>query len=306
MSAVADRLTTAGFRLGWKAVRLLPEPAAYRLFDTVAAQMHRRNGTSVQRMRSNYARVRPELSEAELDDLVGAGLRSYLRYWCEAFRLPTYTRDQLDARMRLVNDGPARQALAQGRPLVLFLGHMGNWDWCGAWAESDFAHVTTVAERLKPEEVFQEFLDFREGLGMRIIPLTGGENPFPALVEAAQGGAFIPLLADRDLSRRGVEVTLCGHQAKAAAGPAALALETGAALCALPIHYEADPGGGPPTVVATFGTMVEPEPGLEHSEQIARMTQACIDDLGAGITAHTEDWHMMQRVFADDLDPRRS
>ena len=47
---------------------------------------------------------------------------------------------------------------------------MGNWDLAGAWASVHWTAVTTVAERPKPEEVFREFLEFREGLGMTILP----------------------------------------------------------------------------------------------------------------------------------------
>lgn len=302
---VTDAATTAAFRLGWTLVQRMPERLAYRTFDAAADLSYRRGGKSVDRLRGNYARVRPELGETELEELVRAGMRSYLRYWCEAFRLPRYSTEQLRPRVRLEGDEEARAVLAEGGSLVLFLGHMGNWDMCGAWATTYFAPVTTVAERLKPEEVFEEFLAFRESLGMRIIPLTGGVNPFPELIGAAREGAFIPLLADRDLTHRGVTVDLCGHQARVAAGPAAVALASGAMLFALGVHYEPDGSGGH-RVVCRFGRRVEPQHGLDHDEQIEAMTQACADDLGAMIREHTEDWHMMQRVFVDDLDPRRT
>ena len=92
--------------------------------------------------------------------------------------------------------------------MVAFLGHLGTWDLAGAWGTTHLGPVTTVAVRLKPEEVFEEFLAFRESLGMTIIPLTGGVNPFPALREAARRPGIIPLLADRDLTAKGVEVVL--------------------------------------------------------------------------------------------------
>ena len=195
MLDITGNLTLAGYRTGWALVRRLPERAAYKAFDVIADSMYMRGGKHVNRMRSNYAKVRPELSENDLEDLVRAGMRSYMRYWCDAFRLSTLTPEQLAPRVRLVGDEDARAVLAEGRSLVLFLGHLGNWDMCGAWATTHFAKVTTVAERLKPEELFDEFLEFRESLGMRIIPLTGGDNPFGELVRAARDGAFIPLLA---------------------------------------------------------------------------------------------------------------
>lgn len=301
---LADQVTLVAYRAGWSLVRRLPERLAYSAFDGLAAVVHRRGGKSVDRMRDNYAKVRPELTSAELDDLVAAGLRSYFRYWCDAFRLSRYSAAELEPRVRLVGDAEAREVLAGGRSLVLFLGHMGNWDLCGAWATTYFAKVTTVAERLEPEELFEEFLEFRESLGMRIIPLTGGVNPFGTLREAAKEGAFIPLLADRDLTSRGVTVSFCGHDARVAAGPAALALDTGAALYGLGVHYEPRADGSGYDVVATFSDLIEPDDGLPRTEQVQRMTQQCVDHLGAVIREHTEDWHMMQRVFEADLDDR--
>ena len=49
--------------------------------------------------------------------------------------------------------------------IVLALGHTGNWDLAGAWCTREIAPVTTVAERLEPEELFQEFVAFRESIG---------------------------------------------------------------------------------------------------------------------------------------------
>ena len=113
----------------------------------------------------------------------------------------------------------------------------------------------------------------------------------------------MPLLADRDLTDTGVPVTLFGEPARMAAGPAALALVTGAALHPVTIHYERLRRGAP----ARWGTVVtfHPEVAVPESssrpEQVAAMTQACADALGAGIAAHPQDWHMLQRVFVADL-----
>lgn len=286
------------YRAAWRLVRRLPEHAAYTLFEQVARSMHRRNGRSVQQMRSNYALVRPELGEAELDSLVAEGVSSYLRYWCDAFRLPRETPESLDERIRLTgHDAEAREIIERGEPLILFLGHLGNWDHCGAWATGHFAPVTTVAERLEPESVFDAFVEFRESLGMRILPLTGGDNAYPALRQAISRGGFVPLLADRDLTRSGVEVTLCGHRTRAAAGPARLALDTGAALLPLAITYEPIPGRAAQRVVARFGARVLPPEAGSVDERVRAMTQQCIDALGETISERTQDWHMMQRVF---------
>jgi phosphatidylinositol dimannoside acyltransferase len=298
---VSDALTVAGFRVGWAALRLMPERAAYAMFDRVADVTVARGGAA--RLRSNYARVRPDLDDAGLDALVRDGMRRSLRYYCEAFRLPVLTPDEVLERVRVEGDGPVREVIDGGGSVVAFLGHLGNWDLAGAWGTVYLGPVTTVAERLKPEEVFEEFLEFRESLGMTIIPLTGGVNPFPALREACRRPGIIPLLADRDLTSRGVQVDFCGHAARMAFGPAALALAERRPLHPVSIRHERRGRGW--GIVITFHPAVDvPETGTTR-ERATAMTQACADVLGAAVREHTADWHMLQRVFLDDLDEDR-
>jgi len=284
----------------------MPSRLAYGVFDLIADVAWKRRGKGVERMRSNYATVRPELTPVELDALVRAGMRSYLRYWCDSFRLPDCTVDDLVSRVTVFGVDPIRAHLQGGRSAVMFVGHLGNWDLGGAWSTTQLAPVTTVAERLKPEELFDEFLAFREGLGMRIIPLTGGSDVFRELAKACRAGALVALLADRDLTNGGVEVDFCGHRARMAVGPAALAVMTGAALHPCMFHYEREPQSHRWQTVVTFHDAV-PVPAQGTSrEKIQLMTQACADVLARQVREHTQDWHMMQRVFTRDLDEREA
>ena len=305
MSRLADRATLAGYRAGWFLVRRMPGRLAYRSFDLIADVAWRRGGKGVERMRSNYATVRPELNPAELDALVRAGMRSYLRYWCDAFRLPDRSIEELVEGVRAVGDDAVRAHLKSGRSAVVFLGHMGNWDFGGAWSTTQLAPVTTVAERLKPEGLFDEFLAFRERLGMRIIPLTGGGNVFRELTTACRSGALVALLADRDLTKGGIEVDFCGQRARMAVGPAALAINTGAALFPCIVHYEPHPRGHGWRTVVTFHDAVDTPAQGTSREKVQAMTQVCADVLSQAVRERTHDWHMMQRVFTKDLEGDR-
>jgi lauroyl/myristoyl acyltransferase len=298
---LGDQGKLAGYRSGWFLTRQMPDRLAYRVFEDMADVMWRRNGKSVRRMRSNYATVRPELDAAELEDLVRAGVRSYLRYWCDSCRLPDRSVEDLIHGVRVINDEPVRAVLASGRSAVMFLGHMGNWDLAGAWSTTQLAPVTTVAERLKPEELFDEFVAFRERLGMRIIPLTGGSDVFRELIAACREGALVPLLADRDLTNGGIEVDFCGHRAKMAVGPAALSVSTGAVLFPCTINYERQPKGYGWRIVVTFHDAVPTPTQGTSREKIQAMTQVCANALSEAVREHTQDWHMMQRVFTHDL-----
>lgn len=303
MSRAGDLLTVAGFRLGWAVVRALPEGAAYGLFDRVADVTVRRGGTGVRRLRANYARVRPDLDDVELDALVRRGMRAYLRYYCEAFRLPAMSAADVDAKVTVAGEGPVRAVLAGGGPVVCFLGHLGNWDLAGAWCCRALGRVVTVAERLEPEAVFAEFLDFRTMLGMTILPLTGGGDVFAGLRREAVGPVVVPLLADRDLTGGGVEVVFCGQPARMAIGPAALALAVGAPLFPVTIRHTRR-GRGWGIDIRFHDPVAVPAEGTTR-ERAHTMTQRCADALGAVVADDPSDWHMLQRVFVADLDPVR-
>lgn len=303
MTRVRERVTVLAFLLAWRVLRLLPARLAHRLFDLAADRTTARGGEAVERLRANYARVRPELTDAQLEELTAKGVRAALRYYLEAFRLPSVRGDDVDRLVRWEGAMPELRAeLAAGRPVVCFLGHTGNWDLAGVWCARHLGPVVTVAERLEPEEMFRAFLDYREGLGMRILPAEKGT--FARLREQLATGdpVVMPLLSDRDLSATGVEVDLCGHPARMAAGPAALAVESGHRLHPVTLRHERV--GREWGMVITIHDAV-PTPPAGTPGAVEQVTQACADAFGAAITAHTEDWHMMQRVFVDDLDADR-
>ncbi|HET6625711.1 MAG TPA: phosphatidylinositol mannoside acyltransferase [Nocardioidaceae bacterium] len=294
-AAASDNATTLGYLSGWRLVRLMPERTARRIFGRIADEVHRRDGKSVQRLRNNLARVRPELDDDALEALTRAGVQSYLRYWCESFRLPSWPVEDLVRRTRTVDEHVIRDAHARGRGVVVALPHMGNWDWAGAWACGTGMPLVTVAERLRPARLYDEFVSYRSSLGMEILPL-GGEAGFARMVEWARAGGLVCLLADRDLSRSGVEVTLCGAPAKMPRGPAMLARRTGAALIPATLAYVGD------DLEITFHPEVPHDDGEAGA---AMMMQAVADAFTAGLRAHPQDWHMMQKVFVDDLGPGR-
>ncbi|MCZ7438448.1 phosphatidylinositol mannoside acyltransferase [Micromonospora sp. WMMC241] len=289
-------LTEAGFVAGWRLVRALPRPVAAAAFRAGADRAHRRDGGGTRRLRANLRRVvGPDLPEAELDALVRAGLRSYARYWMEAFRLPGLSRAEILAGFRL--DGAEKLAadVAAGRGAVVALPHAGNWDAAGAWVAATGWPMTTVAERL-PDGVYERFVGFREGLGMEILPNRGGPRPaFDVLVDRLRAGYVVPLLADRDLSARGVEVDFFGGRTRMPAGPALLALRTGAPLYVASMWYEPDAA-----CASIEGPLALPaEDSAPLDARVRVVTQRIADGLAAGIARHPQDWHMLQRMWLD-------
>ncbi|TDU84492.1 KDO2-lipid IV(A) lauroyltransferase [Kribbella voronezhensis] len=288
MERLRQRAVDLAFALAWALVRRLPESVVTWLFHRVADFVVRRNGRGVQRLRSNLAVVRPAATPAELDAMTAAGMRSYLRYWQEAFRLPEWDDERIVGRVRTVNEKVLRDAHTAGRGVICALPHLANYDHAGAWAGRTGMPVSTVAERLRPESLFDRFVAYRKKLGMEVLPLTGSdEHVFGVLAERLRAGGFVCLVADRDLSERGVPVDFFGRRSRMPAGPAALSVRTGAPLIPATLHYDG------PELVITFHEPIERAGGL------AAMTQRCADAFAEGIAAHPQDWHMMQRIFVD-------
>jgi lauroyl/myristoyl acyltransferase len=293
---VKDGLIAFGYAAGWRIIRALPLPAARALFNAVADRGFRGNGPGTQRLRRNLRQVvGPELPEAELEELVRAGLRSYARYWMEAFRLPSRSRAQHLTDFRLEPEGEFGAVLAEGKGLIVALPHLANWDAAGAWAVASGHKLVTVAERLKPEAVFQQFVAYREKLGMEVIPLTGGQRaPIDALAERATQGYLVVLLADRDLSARGVEVKFFGGRTRMPLGPALLAIRTGAPLYACNLRF---------TDTRTVGLLHRIELPAESEgpldARIKIVTQRIADAFAIGIAEHPQDWHMLQKMWLD-------
>ncbi|MDO5712414.1 MAG: phosphatidylinositol mannoside acyltransferase, partial [Micrococcales bacterium] len=234
--SISEKLVDVGYGAGWKLVKLLPEPVARKVFD-LGADIAAKRGAGQGQLRSNLARVLGVPAAEVPDELIRQSIRSYARYWREAFRLPgldlAATGKQLDRDIQ--GKEHIEAAVAAGRGAVLALPHSGNWDMAGVWLVSACGEFSTVAERLKPESLFQRFVDYRERLGFEVFPLSGGEEPpFPALRRRLESGGVVCLLGERDLTGRGVPVEFFGERTSMPAGPAKLAIETGAAL--LPVH----------------------------------------------------------------------
>jgi phosphatidylinositol dimannoside acyltransferase len=292
---VTGRLVELGYAAGWRVVRALPKPVAGALFAAGAdvARRRRRGGTA--RLAANLRRVvGPDLPEPELEALLRRAVRSYARYWLEAFRLPSLTHEQILRGFRLERGELLGENVAAGIGSIVALPHGGNWDAAGAWVAANGWPITTVVERLKPEGLYERFLDFRRGLGMEIIPNTGGARPaIDVLADRLAKAHVVPLLADRDLSARCVEVEFFGGRTRMPAGPALLALRTGARLYAASMWYEPDAACGyldGPVPVPTEGPL---------DVRVRQLTQQLADRFAAGIAAHPADWHMLQRLWLD-------
>jgi KDO2-lipid IV(A) lauroyltransferase len=289
------QITDLGYAAGWRVVRAMPEFMVRNAFDVGAHYAARSGGP--EQLRKNLARVIGVTPDRVPDGLIRASLASYARYWREAFRLPSM---DLKRQGKLLDPHFGGQehiaaALEAGRGVILALPHSGNWDMAGVWLVWKHGTFTTVNERLKPESLYNRFVAYRESLGFEMLPLTGGErSPFEVLAERLRANRPVCLMADRDLSRNGVQVDFFGEPTRMPAGSAKLAIETGADLVLVHSWYTA------------HGWEFSTSPPVDMSSRdVAAITQSMADQFARNIAAHPADWHMMQPQWLADLSEER-
>ena len=278
------------YMCGWWIVRALPERAAYRLFTFLGQQVAKRNGKSVQRLRTNLSRVKPELNEVELEVLVDRSMSSYMRYWCDTFRIQDWSKERVHQTVTTVNEHLLLDPMKDGRGVVITLPHSGNWDHAGAYFCSLGIPLVTVAERLKPEALFQKFLQHRESMGFEVLSLDN--RSFATLMKRAREKRLIALVADRDLSQSGIDVDFFGFPARMPAGPVLLHIKTGIPLVAAHVSYTTN------GIHVEFNAVEVPNVGTD-AERISVGVQATAKLFERGIEKNPEDWHMLQRIWID-------
>ena len=285
-----DNLSAYAYFAGWRIVRWLPERSAYRLAYALADFLSKRRGKNVSRLRSNLQRTQPNITQLDLDLLVIDAMRSYMRYWCDTFRFPDWSAERVRETVTVRNEHLLLDAIAAKTGVIVSLPHAGNWDHAGAYFCAKGINLVTVAEHLKPEKLFLKFLSYRQAMGMEVLPLDG--RVLGTLAQRLRQGALVALVADRDLSRSGIDVNFFGGPSRMPAGPALLALKTSAPLITAFVSYT-ECG-----IHIDFNEVAIPATGTEE-EKVAEIVQRMANQFEAGISIHPQDWHMLQRIWTD-------
>lgn len=285
-----ENLTAYIYFAGWRIVRWLPEKTAYSLAYAVADFLTRRRGKSVLRLRSNLQRTQPEITALDLDLLTVNAMRSYMRYWCDTFRFPDWSQQRISETVTVENEHLLMDAIAAKTGVIVSLPHAGNWDHAGAYFCGKGVNLVTVAERLKPEKLFLKFLEYRQNMGMEVLPLDG--RVMGTLAQRLRQGALVALVADRDLSRSGIDVTFFGSPSRMPAGPALLALKTDAPLITAYVSYT-ETG-----IHIVFKQVLLPSEGTQE-QKVSEIVQMTATHFEEGIADKPEDWHMLQRIWID-------
>jgi len=291
VKAIQDFLTYLIYSALWRLVRFLPEKTAYTFFEAVGKRTYRRNGRRISRLRENYKQVLPSLRDSELEALVQDGVSSAMRYWCDTFRISDWSQERVATTVTTENNELFINSVNSGKGVIIALPHAGNWDHAGLYYCSQGIKVHTVAEHLRPERLFRKFLAHRERMGMTVLDLE--EKVTEQLASFLREGKLVALVADRDLSRSGVDVKFFGANARMPAGPALLAIKTDANLISAYVSFTTS------GINIKFSGPFLVRRDESESGEIQRLTQELANQFATDIKSDPSSWHMQQRIFVE-------
>lgn len=280
-------------RLGAGLVGLLSGRLARRL-GRVAGRAWRLSAPGRRAMaRRHMRRVLGDDSAAA--SAAGAVFASYGRYYAEALWIRRRRIDEVLAGTRVDGLDMIIAARDQGRGMIYALPHMGNWEVAAPVAVREGVHPVAVAENLANRRITDWFTAMRGEMGIEIVLATGSAEVMRKLEAALGENKAVALLADRDLKGRGVTVTFFGEETTLPAGPATLALRTGAPLFPVVTYFDGDDGYHvvvrPPIPVPEGGT---------RGERVAAVTQRLAEHMEGFIRAAPEQWHLVQPNWPSD------
>ncbi len=273
----------------------LPERVDVAVASRIAALVGRRNSAAASNLRVNVTHALVEegspVSPALVDRFVERGFASYGRYWAEGAKLPGLRRSVIVDRFK-IGEGLEHllDAKARGQGIVIALPHVGSWEWGGAFLATLDLGMTAVAEELDPPELFDWFRKKRESIGIKIEPLDAHAGT--VLLQVLREGGVVGLLCDRDLQDNGVEVEFFGERLRIPAGPATLALRTGATLVCAACYS----GPGRDHFAVVTAPIATQRTGRLR-EDVTRVTQLIAHDLEGLIRRAPEQWHVLQPRF---------
>jgi lauroyl/myristoyl acyltransferase len=288
--AVFRTYTTLG-----RALAVLPEPVALAVANRVGDVLYRVRHDHRRMVAVNLRRVigAGPGDAAVLDRWARQSFRSYARYWVEGARLASTPPAEVEARTFVQGFEHLQRGMEAGHGVVMVLPHIGSWEYGGAWLATQGMPMTSVAERLDPPELFDYFVEQRAAMGLTIVPLDASSGA--AVMAALRAGRLVGLLSDRDIVGNGIEVQFFGEATTMPAGPATLALRTGATLVTGAVY--SGPGADhravvdPPLDTTRRGTL---------RQDVARLTQEVATRLEVLIRCAPEQWHVFQPLWLSD------
>lgn len=284
-------------RAGEQLARSLPESLAMPIAGRLAEGYKRFSRQRMVMIRKHLRMVCPQASADEIDAMVDRAVELYARYWFETFRTPDRSRLEVASSVTTVDERYLADVMEEGNGAIIAMPHLGNWDVAGAYCAEHYGTPLVVAELLKPRAAFDYWVKTREKLGMEVVPLDGTSAPVRALIKALKDGRPVALVADRDMTADGIEVTFFGEETTIPAGPGTLAARTGAPIVPAGVYID-----GPGRYRAVVRPPLRADKSLARADQVQTLSQGLVHEFEALIKAEPEQWHLFTPNWPSDWE----
>jgi KDO2-lipid IV(A) lauroyltransferase len=221
----------------------LPERPLVALAEAAGELWYRTTPARAERARRNLRRIaqacardgrgsalaqRAATDPGALERLVRRAYHHAARYYLEVARTPALTPADVMARLDLETPEAIEAMVAGGRPVIVVGAHFGAIEVPVVYLAARQGYHYTAPMETVADPGLQAWMErTRSSAGIRIVPL---EHARRELAAALRAGHSVGLVADRDLTGGGTLLPFFGHPAPIPAGPALLAVQTGAPL----------------------------------------------------------------------------
>jgi Kdo2-lipid IVA lauroyltransferase/acyltransferase len=283
------RLEAWGAALLFGAFTVLPLDCASDLGGALGRLIGPRLAIS-SRARRNIERALPELSESEIAGVIRGMWDNLGRVAAEYPHLKNIRVFEPGGRVETHGLGHVEQAVAAGRRMIIFSGHIANWEIAALAAVQYGISVAQIYRAANNPKVDRMITRLRGNAG-ELIPK--GAVAARRAIAALRRGAHLTMLADQKMND-GIPVPFFGRLAMTAPALAALALRFDCDV--LPARVERLDGAH--FRLTVFPPLPLPRSGDPHADAAALMTQVNAI-LETWIRDRPEQWFWVHRRWPD-------
>ncbi|MEM9254109.1 MAG: lauroyl acyltransferase [Pseudomonadota bacterium] len=281
------RLDYALLWLLQKILLCLPVDASSRMGERLGRFIGPRLKRKTAIYRENLAIAFPELSAAQLDDLIHRAWGRAGRILAEYPHLATFLENP--ERLEIEIREPIPTFADTSQPCVVVSAHVSNWEVvCSAMARLGMPNASLYSPPTNPF-LDRMLLESRQALDCELLPR---DNSARALMKAMKEGRTAGMVMDRRVDD-GKPIRFFGHDKLSTIMPAKLALKFNCALVPAQVERLQD---------ARYRVTFHPpiRPSLPHADEVTRaidMTQQLHDQFEDWIRQKPEDWFCSKRLW---------
>jgi KDO2-lipid IV(A) lauroyltransferase len=264
-------------------IRILPRPICLALGRGLGLLAYgldaRHRRLAKDNLRTAFGR---DLAVPERDRIARTSFRHFGAILFDILKLAELGPDEVAKRISVEGAEHLEAALGEGKGVLLFTAHFGNWE-VGAASISRRGRLKVVARALDNALLEKELAALRAALGAEVIYKTWASRP---ILQALRRNEMVAILIDQNVLRsQAVFVDFFGKAAATTPALAALHLRTRAPL--LPVFCASDPPRGyrlkihPPVRVRSEG---------DFDRDVLKITQLCTKIIEAEISERPAQW----------------